>query len=197
MALHEWLNEGGKAFATHFHYTWFKNGPADFQGVATWRGNSTGKDTGLYDIDSSFPKGVLFNQWLGTVGALTGSQITLSDVAESVAGVNMTAQRWIYNPAADPQGGPANDTKYLSFLTPIGGAPVMQGDASETTAQYCGKAVFSDLHAGGKPNGDIPSSCAGPPLSAQLKALEFLFFDLSACVADETKAPPPLPPPTK
>ena len=34
-ALHDWLDEGGKVFATHFHYTWFKNGPADFQGVAT------------------------------------------------------------------------------------------------------------------------------------------------------------------
>jgi len=197
-ALHDWLDEGGKVFATHFHYTWFRNGPTDFQNVAMWRGNSTGQDNGLYDIDTTFPKGMLFDQWLGTVGALTGTQITLSQVAESVTTVSKAAERWIYNPNADPQGGPANDTKYLSFETPIGGAPIAPSDAGgEMTTQYCGKAVFSDLHAGGKPNGDIPSNCSGPPLSAQLKALEFLFFDLSACVSDDSLPPPPPPQPAK
>src|ERR1035438_3946301 len=29
-AMHDWLDEGGKVFATHFHYTWFKNGPPAF-----------------------------------------------------------------------------------------------------------------------------------------------------------------------
>ena len=41
-ALHDWLNEGGKVFATHFHYTWFQNGPPDFQAVANWKGYSLG-----------------------------------------------------------------------------------------------------------------------------------------------------------
>ncbi|HTB72048.1 MAG TPA: carboxypeptidase-like regulatory domain-containing protein [Polyangiaceae bacterium] len=196
-ALHDWLNEGGKVFATHYHYTWFKNGPADFQSVATWLGSSGGSDNGVYDIDTSFPKGVLFDQWLGTVGALTGTQITLSQVAESVGGVSKDAQRWIYNPGADMQGDKlTNNTKYLSFLTPIGGAPIVQ-DGGEMTEQYCGKAVFSDLHAGGSPTGAIPMACAGPPLSAQLKALEFLFFDLSACVSNDTLPMPMPPPPTK
>jgi hypothetical protein len=70
-------------------------------------------------------------------------------------------------------------------------------DAGETSAQYCGKAVFSDLHAGGSPMGNIPGVCAGPPLTAQLKALEFLFFDLSACVSNDSLPPPPPPQPTK
>jgi hypothetical protein len=196
-ALHAWLDEGGKVFATHFHYTWFKNGPADFQGVATWLGNSGGQDNGLYSIDTTFPKGKTFDQWLGTVGALSSGQINLSGVAESVSTVNAGAQRWIYNPVADPQGGPVNDTKYLSILTPVGGIPIKTVDAGEMTQQYCGKAVFSDLHAGGSPMGDIPGVCAGPPLSAQLKALEFLFFDLSACVANDGLPPPPLPQPAK
>ena len=102
-ALHDWLDEGGKVFATHFHYTWFKNGPADFQGVATWLGHSGGQDNALYTIDTSFPKGMVFNQWLGNVGALSGSQINLTSVAESVSTVNAPTQRWIYNPAQDPQ----------------------------------------------------------------------------------------------
>jgi hypothetical protein len=197
-ALHDWLDEGGKVFATHFQYTWFKNGPSDFQGVATWLGTSGGQDSASYSIDTSFTKGKVFNQWLGTVGALNGSQIMLSSVAESVGAVVPPTQRWIYNPASDNQDGKSNNTKYMSFETPIGGIPVKAtGDAgaSESNAQYCGKAVFSDLHAGGDPVGSIPDSCAGPPLSPQLKALEFLFFDLSACVSNDSLPPPPPPPP--
>ena len=197
-ALHDWLDEGGKVFATHFHYTWFKNGPSDFQGVATWLGHSGGQDNGLYDIDTSFFKGMVFSKWLGTVGALSGSQISLMSVAESVSTVNPPTQRWIYNPGMDrQQNNMTNDTKYLSFLTPVGGIPIKSMDGGEAPTQYCGKAVFSDLHAGGSPMGDIPGVCAGPPLTAQLKALEFLFFDLSACVSIDSQPPPPPPQPTK
>jgi hypothetical protein len=197
-AVHDWLDEGGKVFATHFHYTWFKNSPAtDFQGVATWLGNSGGSDTALYTIDTSFPKGKVFDQWLGVVGALTGTQISLTSVAESVGPVTAPTQRWISNPSADPQDGKSNNTKYLSFLTPVGGIPTKTLDAGETSAQYCGKAVFSDLHAGGDPMGDIPGACDSAPLTDQLKALEFLFFDLSACVSLDSLPPPPPPQPTK
>lgn len=191
-ALHTWLNEGGKVFATHFHYTWFKNSPStDFQMVANWLGSSgAGSSTKGYDVDTTFPKGVTFNSWLGKVNALTGTQIDLTGVAQSVSTVNAAAQRWIYDPSD------SDAVKYLSFVTPIGGikAPV---DAGESTAQYCGKAVFTDLHAGGTPIGNIPGACAGPPLTDQLKALEFLFFDLSACVSDDKMAPPGPPQPTK
>jgi hypothetical protein len=63
--------------------------------------------------------------------------------------------------------------------------------------QYCGKAVYTDLHTGGSliaMAGKIPSGCTAGALSAQQEALEFLFFDLAACVTDD-KAPPPGPPP--
>jgi hypothetical protein len=192
-ALYDWLNEGGKVFATHFHYTWFKNSPQpDFQNVATWLGSSgAGNTTKGYDIDTTFPKGVTFNSWLGNpkVSALTGTQIDLTGVAQSVSTVNATAQRWIYDPSDK------NAVKYLSFVTPIGGIKTV--DAGESNAQYCGKAVFTDLHAGGTPTGNVPGSCTATTLSAQLKALEFLFFDLSACVSDDKMSPPGPPQPTK
>ena len=190
-ALHDWLNEGGKAFATHYQYTWFKNSPAaDFQKVATWLGGSSGNQSGTYDIDATFPKGKVFNQWLMNVNALTGTQIALSQVANSVSTVHAPTQRWIYEASS-------SDVKYLSFVTPLNGMAAQPVDAGgESTGLYCGKAVFSDLHAGGDPAGDIPGHCAGPPLSPQLKALEFLFFDLSACVSNDSQ-PPPAPPPAR
>ncbi|MGH7434616.1 MAG: hypothetical protein ACRENE_03000, partial [Polyangiaceae bacterium] len=58
---------------------------------------------------------------------------------------------------------------------------------------YCGKAVFTDLHTSGSPSNDIPGSCPTSGLSAQQKALEYMFFDLAACVSPPN-APPPMPP---
>jgi hypothetical protein len=175
-AMHDWLNEGGKVFATHFHYTWFANGPADFRTVATWLGPSVGSQQIQGSIDTSFAKGQAFDTWLKDVGALgTSGLLPMTGVAASVWTVNaQTTLRWIYDSTN-------NLTKYLSFATPIGGT-------SGQNPYYCGKAVFTDLHAGGAPMGDVPGSCKASDLSQQEKALEFLFFDLAACVND-TVAP--------
>jgi hypothetical protein len=254
-ALHDWLDEGGKVFASHFHYTWFKNSPdVDFQRVATWLGTSSAVGMGGYDVDTSFPKGATLHAWLSNVGALDpNGLIDLNSVATSVSTVNAPTLRWIY-------GGRGEDTKYLSFLTPIGGlatpgpldaaipeaggapeagmeagyeagpaagmeagieaGPNAQADAAtdamaeaaaptasdsgpptETNGpQYCGKAVFTDLHTSSSlysTVNSIPEGCSGAAMTAQQKALEFLFFDLSACVSTDTEPPPPPPPPTR
>jgi hypothetical protein len=192
-ALHDWLNEGGKVFATHFHYTWFQNGPPDFQDVANWKGWSLGTGTcSDCAIDKTFQGGKDFYQWLQAAGALSGTGINLTGVADSVGTVTAgTTERWIYSQSVPDTG----DVKYLSFNTPIGGVP----DAGSVmdVMTYCGQAVFTDLHAGAAPMGDLPGSCKAQDLSAQEKALEYLFFDLSACVHDETRPPPNLILPSK
>jgi hypothetical protein len=194
-AMHGWLDEGGKVFTTHFHYTWFKNGPADFQSVANWLGPSIGDGTCAnctINNVTSFYKGEEFGSWLQNVGALNSNgTITLDNVADSVSTVNGQTERWIYGSSGSGTG--ANDTKYLSFETPIGGLPA---EAGTETTNYCGKAVFTDLHAGGMPSGDVPGSCQVSDLTPQEKALEFLFFDLAACVGTDTIQMPP-PQPTK
>jgi hypothetical protein len=203
-ALAAWLDEGGKVFASHYQYTWFKNNPTTvFNGVASWLpGAAASPSTANEDVDDSFPKGKTFATWLGGVGALKSTPpptIDLSVVATSVSTVNTTApqatRRWIY----DANNG--DDVKYLSFGTPIGG--LQPADAAiESTGgpQYCGKAVFTDLHTSASLLSTVsstPSGCGSNAgkLSAQQKALEFLFFDLSACVSNDSMAPPPLPPP--
>jgi len=194
-AMHDWLGEGGKVFATHFHYTWFKNGPSDFQGTASWLGSSTSAVPGPFQVDTSFPKGQAFQQWLANVGAVNGTNISLNppDVRTSVSTVNAPTLRWIYDTSTTPQ-----NVKYLSFLTPIGGLPPSAADAGEAKGpQYCGKAVFTDIHTSGAPSGDIPGSCSGAPMTPQQKALEFLLFDLSACVSNDTLPPQQPPPPVQ
>src|SRR5579884_3105949 len=174
VAMHDWLGEGGKVFATHFHYTWFKDGPSDFQGVASWLGQSVAAASGTYQLDTSFYKGQVFHDWLANVGALSGNGIALTSVGTSVAGVNPPTTRWIYDGTTTPP-----NTKYLSFLTPIRATPTDGGaGATAGAAPYCGKAVFTDLHTSGSPSGDVPAACSAGPLTAQQKALEFLLFDL-------------------
>ena len=192
--MHDWITEGGKAFATHFHYTWFKNGPADFSALANW--TPGGNDSPPYTIDTAFPKGQAFVKWLANVGALTGTnQIALDPnaVRDSVSTVNQGAQRWIYSPQSNGQG-PEHD-EYFTFDTPIGGLPPPPG--SDAGPSYCGKAVFSDIHVSSteNPKAIIPTECSSRPLTPQEKALEFLFFDLSACVQNDTQ--PPVPPTPK
>ncbi len=200
-AMHDWLGEGGKVFATHYHYYWFEDGPADFKGVATW-GNTSFLDpaigAGNYNINTTFNGGMTFDSWLGNVGALNSDgTITLMNVAASINTVNAPTLQWIYGGGSIGDSGIIDPTKYMSFGTPIGGITIRDGGA-ESSKQYCGKAVVTDLHAGGgRPTGDLPASCtAGGTLSAQEKALEFLFFDLAACVRDET-VPEVMPPPPK
>jgi hypothetical protein len=168
-AMHDWLGEGGKVFATHFHYTWFMNGPSDFQGVASWLGYSLGTGTSTAVIQTSFPKGQDFGNALLDAGALSNGALNLSGVSDSVHSVNAPTVAWLKDQTSQ-------DPKYLTFTTPVG--------------SVCGKAAFSDMHAGSAPSGDIPGSCAAGGLSAQEKAMELLFFDLSACVSDDTKAAP-------
>src|ERR1019366_6417322 len=56
------------------------------------------------------------------------------------------------------------------------------------------KQLHFPTHAGGAPTGDIPTSCTARALTAQEKAIELLFFDLSSCVSDDSKAAPGPPP---
>ena len=176
-AMWDYANMGGKIFATHYHYTWFKNSPQqDWQQVANW--NASGGGSGAYDVDQTFPKGAKFADWLVNVNASSSKgQIQLTDVTNSLSSVNPPAQSWIKK--GD------NAVRYFSFNAPTAAAAEDQ----------CGRAVYSDLHlmgisAGG---GKFPSGCPAPGgLSAQQKALEFMFFDLSGCVqGDDTPPEPP------
>lgn len=176
-AMQEYVNNGGRVFASHYHYYWFKHGPPDFQSVATWTGGGTASP---YLIDMSFPKGKAFGEWLVNVGASTKlGEIALDAVKNDVGAVNATTtQKWIYKTSG------GDSVKYLSFAAPVG----------KPVESQCGRAVFSDIHISNTTGGGaFPSTCASGGFSAQEKALEFLLFDLSSCLqpdGDPPKAPP-------
>ena len=178
-AMHQYAMNGGRIFATHYHYYWFSGGPSDFQSTASWTPNGFGGGGSSYSIDTSFPKGQAFADWLVNVGASTSKgSIDLQEVADDVGSTKAGAQRWIYSGSSS-----SAQTKYLTFNTPV----------SAPEDQQCGRVVFSDLHvsAGSETGSPVPSGCSASDLTPQEKALEFLFFDLSSCVQPDSKPPTP------
>jgi hypothetical protein len=192
--MENYLNGGGRLFGTHYHYNWFapSTGPADFQLTASWLTNNPFAEAPFY-INTTIPKGVALNAWIQNVWKAappTNGQIDLVYSNSDASQVNDTAPYsttpWIYygNSSLTSK---AYGTAYLSFNTPI------------TATTQCGRAVFSDLHvAPPVGSGAFPAECpSGNPLTSPMNeqetALEFLFFDLSSCVSDDTMPPPPPP----
>jgi hypothetical protein len=150
-------------------------------------------------IDTSFPKGQSFSDWLTNVGASTtpgqivvqGAEHTIDSVLPQAIlspdtptyAMGPGAQQWIY--ATDPTSAskPTQTVQYFSMNTPVGGAE-------------CGRMVFSDLHvatgSGDTTKVPFPTGCSTTPLTPQEKALEFMLFDLSSCVQSDQD--PPVPP---
>ena len=188
-AMIDYTNAGGRVYATHYSYTWLANsnvtadGPTPFSGTATFNLNQQASSPVTGDIDTSFPKGVVFAQWLGIVGAL--SNVSPPKIAINVSRHDMTAvvapaQRWISvdpTPATLYPGVP----QHYTFNTPTTVPP----------ANQCGRVLFSDFHVSNANTAGLafPSECnpvtPPGPLTAQEKVLEFMIFDLSNCIAPD------------
>ena len=98
------------------------------------------------------------------------------DAVNSQPPTDPVSIRWVY-------GTSPNIVEYYTFNTPVG----------TTSDKQCGKVVFSDLHvaAGDSPGGTFPGNCNNAALTPQEKALEFLLFDLSSCIQNDSQPPPP------
>lgn len=194
-----YLEAGGRAFGTHYHYNWFAsssqcssfdncNGPADFASTAEWQQAQFLSEP--YLINTTLPKGKALADWYANVTKSTAyaapyGQLPLVDTRNDVGKVTANkATQWIYTGTQQ-----SYDTYYLSFNTPV----------NQPVNNQCGKAVFSDVHLVDSFNNysDVwPNSCTGGSFEDHKPnelALEFLFFDLSSCVQDETQPPPPIP----
>jgi hypothetical protein len=213
--LMDYTNNGGRVFASHYHYAWFTTGPFAMVSppLAQWSPDGvSGKsltvgpdgDNGfvLADVNTkltngnAFPEGVSLHQWLSNVQALQNDKLPIWYARHNadLNATNKSSQAWI---TLDPSVTDApNAAEYFSFDTPLGTA----------AGEQCGRVVFSDLHVSGgidaenEPNVPAdytglpitPDGCAAHPLTAQEKALEFMLFDLSSCLT--TIGQPPTPP---
>lgn len=182
----QYLDEGGRVFASHYHYDFYRRTTNGLQNTADW--GSGGNSTNL-TVDTSFAKGQAFGEWLDAVGATTSpgsNQIPATELRSSIKSVPAPGQpatmsrRWLY---ATPTG--SEVPKFYSFNTPL----------DKPADQQCGRGVYTDIHvsSGDKSGGTFPANCTTSGFTEQEKALLFLLFDLSSCVQDDSK--PPIPPP--
>jgi hypothetical protein len=210
-ALFDYAAAGGRVFASHYHYNWFNAGPFAAANLATWTAGANPMAPGNTIIGGviettlangqPFPKGQALQQWLTNVNALgvdgaPAGELPIEQAKHNadVAAANTPSTAWI---VADQQAMPAGATQYFSFDTPLNAPADMQ----------CGRAVYTDLHIGsasmdygGAPGNSTittptPAGCTTGDLSPQEKALEFMLFDLSACLTPNSQ--PPMPPPVQ
>jgi hypothetical protein len=180
------------------------NGTFCFPTEGVCNGGVTPNPTLNGTVDTSFPKGKAFADWLlNTKASTTLGQLPLVEWRHNLETVNKgtptkpLAQPWITadtrtawpNDDARSKVGAAPVTQHITFNTPLD-APL--NEAGEPN--QCGKVVFSDFHVAElarNRNANFPASCGNPavPMTPQEKALEFMLFDLSACIQKEN-APP-------
>lgn len=175
-ALHAYAEAGGRVFASDYAYAWlYQNG--DFSQSLDWAVDQAPlslMEVGVIDLASN-PKGMAFEQWLVHAGvSLPGSGTVglMQPVFHNSNGVIAPTQQWLHWGTDTPI--------HASFNTPVG-AP---------SAQQCGRVVYSDWHTQSLMNvihgTTFPSECSLTPMTPQEKILEFMLFDLSACVQPYT-----------
>ena len=189
--LEEYLNAGGRVFASHYHYSWFAGvllQPADPQtyappadwgaNLASWHQDigNTAPDGGLNPVgpvggaidqtlngsSAPFPKGQALFQWLGAVNALGQNGVPAQEAS-------------IYEPRYNAVVG-STHTHSQSWITSTGGVPNQTmyfsfdtpvdapAPADGGLPNYCGRTVFSDLHVAGNPS---TTDTSPPPAGCQ------------------------------
>jgi len=185
-ALQAYADLGGRVFASHWHNIWIggnendsSHGIAEWEAVANFNfGGNPNPDSLTATIDEvSNPKGGAFATWmLNVMGSVTRGLIPVNEARTTCSTVDESkSERWVYlDPATSPD---ESSVMNFQFTTPQS-APV---------EQRCGKVVFSDMHVSAdsrsRPGEPYPSDCADGDLTAQEKALAFMFFDLASCLA--------------
>lgn len=212
LAMHDWLGEGGAVLATHSQTTWFQNGPADFQAVASWTSGPSSGAPGPFIADNTSVKTEQFASWLVDVGAAGGNGVVSLDpanVSTSVTTVAPTASAWIRDSSTVADGGGLSsaNVKLFSFPTPIAQADAGSTGLAENGPTYCGHVTITDIHAGGgqatqSADADgatgptpLPAACGSGAMTPEEKALEYFLFQQLACIMKPVPVDSP-PPPT-
>ncbi len=199
-AMYDYVNSGGRVFASHYHYYWLQHGPAPWPSIAQWNPDliapATQGQTATESIITSFPKGQSLAQWLMNVGGSTTlGQLSVVQPRDSVKDgtfnsslatqwVHVANQQWFDYTTTSSNYGYVNINnvpQYFSFNMPFNVA----------SDQQCGRFVFSDIHVStGDKGTTFPTECKSTGMSPQELALEYMFFDLSSPVCDESQPPP-------
>jgi hypothetical protein len=144
-----YADQGGRVFTTHFSYSWLEYpagksyvaAPDNWSKVANWAPTGTAmtgtidtQDPMLGTVNTSFPKGSIYSQWLQNTNATTTpSQLTIHEGRQDLTTIGANPQTWMT--AHDNVYATAPDyTALLTFNAPL------------ASANVCGRVVYSDFH---------------------------------------------------
>jgi hypothetical protein len=192
-AVHDYLDAGGRIFTTDFQYVWYKFSPdPKLQKTADYPGGAPAGGSPVV-LDTSFPKGKAFANWLQLVDPMGKyGEVNLDSVFDNLGHVDpASSQVWASSGqfGVDMNGNPVtmgpNNPRFITINTPVG----------IPAEQQCGKAVHLDAHVNNTDiiGPDFPAGCSAP-MSEGEKAFAFFFFDLASCIQNESE-PPKVPPP--
>jgi hypothetical protein len=186
--LRDYANAGGRVYATHFSYVWLYNsGASPWNSTASWAPDSNSWTSAIATLDTSFPKGIAFAQWLNIVNGLNAPlpstnppwnpppKITIDESRHDVNDpIVAPAQRWLYTTTGDAPN--IASVQHYTFNT----------DWNKPADQQCGRVLYSDFHVSTNSstnNTVFPGECDNNPLTTQEKVLAFMLFDLASCVS--------------
>lgn len=198
----EFVNRGGRMFASHLSYTWlYENGMDPYTADMPWLtglGPAGTWDTELSTVVSgtgvvsvgrpgASPRIQNFADWMENEGIALAPMydFAIRDPRSSNTGIGTSAEEFVY------QSDGAGRVQQFSFNTPYASPP----------EAACGRVSYSGFHVsagdssmGNSPfaNAVFPEHCTGN-LTDQEKVLLYMLFDLGACVGEEPPPPPCMP----
>ncbi|NUQ31083.1 MAG: choice-of-anchor D domain-containing protein [Acidobacteriaceae bacterium] len=169
-AFQNFVNSGGRVYASHYSYLWMYQNPP-FDSVVNWKPNHYAQlISGTATVNQTLGEGQTLAQWLQLVGATTAlGQMNISTLRIDLTTVNPPTKAWLtLNNAAA-----GNQAMQVTFDTPIGGS------------NQCGRVLFDEYHVedpGTISNQNVifPNECSNTPMSPQEKLLEYSLFSLTS-----------------
>jgi hypothetical protein len=187
-AIFDYTAIGGRVLASHWHHRWISQGPDPMPDVATFDDRENPENPTIATINTVFPKGQALAEWLVNVGAsTTQGEMLAIDSRDNVQAVNpMYSTEWLRAINANTSSTPT--ILNFSFNTPLTVPANMQ----------CGRVAHTGLHVlvpldmtQDSPGFPFPSHCQQRDLTPQEKFLEFMLFDVSSCILEDSRAPEP------
>jgi hypothetical protein len=201
----EYVNRGGRLFASHLSMSWLhENGTTEYTaadpiatglGLAgTWDtaftadGNLDTSGTGVVAVGrpKATPSIQSFADWMVNEGVTTAAnnyEFALTDPRSLATALGDATEEFVVRDGGNDR------VQQFSFSTPYG-APVEAA---------CGRVAYSGFHVantGGSStpfvNATFPDHCIGD-LTNQEKVLLYMLFDLGACVGEDPIPPPCVP----
>jgi hypothetical protein len=159
---------GGRMFLTHHGGDWMDQHGVKYPSLVQFN-RQPDPPVSQGAVNTTFERGKVFADWLQEVGATTSyGVIPISSAQWHVDSTMMPAQTWVETSSP-------TTVQHLTFNTPITAAPENQ----------CGRVLFSNFHVAPGSIGVFPGACAPGALTPQEKLVEFMLFDVTACVSPD------------